>query len=83
MSGANRPNGRTDASAVGPSPFNETLEIIMKTFRIRTTVAAIAAAIPLSIAFNALSRRPLVSIEMNHCAVLRKMSGALERQECG
>ena len=36
-----------------------------------------------SIAFSATSRRPLVAIEMNHCGVLRKMSGAFDRQECG
>jgi hypothetical protein len=32
---------------------------------------------------SAFARRPLVSIEMNHCGVLRKISGAFERQECG
>ena len=36
-----------------------------------------------SIAVRAFTRRSFVSIEMNHCGVLRKMSGALERQECG
>ena len=36
-----------------------------------------------SIAFSATSRRPLVAIEMNHCGVLRKISGAFDRQECG
>ena len=36
-----------------------------------------------SIAFRAFSRRSFVSMEMNHCGVLRKISGAFERQECG
>jgi hypothetical protein len=36
-----------------------------------------------SIACSAFARRSFVAIEMNHCGVLRKISGALERQECG
>ena len=36
-----------------------------------------------SIAFSALSRRPWLDMEMNHCGVLRKMIGFLERQEWG
>ena len=36
-----------------------------------------------SIAASAFSRRPFVAMVMNHCGVLRKISGAFERQECG
>ncbi len=36
-----------------------------------------------SIAASAFSRSSFVSMEMNHCGVLRKMTGALERQEWG
>jgi len=36
-----------------------------------------------SMARSAFSRRPLASMLMNHCGVLRKISGALERQEWG
>ena len=36
-----------------------------------------------SMAFKALSRSPVVSMEMNHCGVLRKINGCLERQLCG
>ena len=36
-----------------------------------------------SMALTAVSRRPVAVIEMNHWAVLRKISGALDRQLCG
>ena len=36
-----------------------------------------------SMAERAVSRRPVFDMEMNHCAVLRKMRGAFERQEWG
>ena len=36
-----------------------------------------------STAASALSRRPVRSMLMNHCGVLRKISGAFERQEWG
>jgi hypothetical protein len=29
------------------------------------------------------ARNLFASIEMNHCGVLRKISGAFDRQECG
>jgi hypothetical protein len=30
-----------------------------------------------------LARRPFFSMEMNHCSVARKMTGFLQRQQCG
>ena len=36
-----------------------------------------------SIASSDLRRRPVVSIETNHCSVARKMTGCLQRQQCG
>ena len=36
-----------------------------------------------SIAASAFSRKPFFSMPMNHCGVARKITGALERQECG
>ena len=36
-----------------------------------------------SMALSALSRSAMVSMEMNHCVVLRKINGAFERQEWG
>jgi hypothetical protein len=37
-----------------------------------------------AMAASAFSRmRPSPSMRMNHCGVARKISGALERQECG
>ena len=36
-----------------------------------------------SMASSAVARSPVVSMLMNHCSVLRKISGALERQEWG
>ena len=36
-----------------------------------------------AIAANAFCRRPSFSMLMNHCGVLRKISGAFDRQECG
>ena len=36
-----------------------------------------------SMACSALARNSFFSIEMNHCGVVRKISGALERQEQG
>src|SRR5512134_1802253 len=32
---------------------------------------------------SAFARRPVLSIEMNHCLVARKMTGCLHRQQCG
>jgi hypothetical protein len=37
----------------------------------------------LPIADSAFLRRSFFSIEMNHCGVVRKMTGAFERHECG
>jgi hypothetical protein len=36
-----------------------------------------------AIASRAFCRSPLISMPMNHCGVLRKISGAFERHECG
>jgi len=36
-----------------------------------------------AIAAKAFCRRPLVSMLMNHCGVLRKINGAFDRHECG
>ncbi len=32
---------------------------------------------------SAFSRSPVRSMEMNHCFVARKMTGLLQRQQCG
>ncbi len=36
-----------------------------------------------SIAASAFSRSPFAAMLMNHCGVLRKISGAFDRHECG
>ena len=36
-----------------------------------------------SMASSACWRKPFFSIEMNHCSVARKMTGFLQRQQCG
>ena len=37
----------------------------------------------LSMLSSAFFRRSFVSMEMNHCSVARKMTGFLQRQQCG